>query len=321
MLNENRQRFDRTDNPESKFELREYTEEAREFASSYRGLVDYLSGEAESLPDIEMSNSVDAEKMKSFTDAVQRRLESQLETYNTAEQDAGELIAGLLERVGVSLSDEELGSIQAASKDRVPAVYIPKAIYDKMIRNGSRAVAYRPKEGASMVLLPIYKKDQHNSREHAENLPHETHHVAWEWATREGAVTNDESSPIRKSAFAMYQDEMMARAASKGSLFGYTHMSSMSEEGRRQAKEKYGEEFDDIASEVTALNEMADTIQRAIIQRETDMTTGDVGLMVFRATSFETLMSSFIQLNNSLQAIPEKPKPVDTMGGWGSVDT
>lgn len=303
-------------NPDT--EMSEWREHAKEFAITYRGLVDYLSGSSESLPNTAFGTEDDRKRWESFTDGVKEGLRRQQEKLESQTGDKDALLADLLEKLNVSLTSEEMRQIEIKNHGRIPIVFIPQDLYYNKVRTREAAAfAYTPAESISLVVIPRSPELEYDERIVAENIPHETHHIGWKWAIRAGQVPNNEPGRFRKASFSMYQDEMMARAVSEGALFGYTHLKMLSPEESEKAKLGNEEDHKYVSEVVGELNELAKNILYALVERDTDMTKADVGLAVFRATNFADLRNDFEKIKTYLESFPIKP--LADASGWGSV--
>lgn len=306
--------------PEKASEMAEYREQAKEFATTYRGVVDYLSGSVKSFPEAELSNEADKQRWAPLVSGLQQGLRRQQDMLARQSADKEVLLAEVLSKLNVSLTPEELAQVEVANQDRVPTVFIPLDLFYKKVRKGNAsAFAYTPAEGISLVVLPKSPEADYNQRIVEENVPHETHHVGWKWARRYGHLANNEAGNFRQASFGMYQDEMMARTVSEGALFGYTHLILLSPDEAAKERLANNEDHQAVAEIVSELNDLARSIQYAFLERETGLSKAEVGLAVFRATTFEDLRHSFQELKAHLESFPTKSSAKSD--GWGSITT
>lgn len=286
------------------FDAREYKEQAVEFSETYKSLIDFLSGKSEGLPDVTLSNKDDERAMKEFIDAVRVGLLSQ-QTKNHGKILTGkDLLASWLKKYRVELTPEEEEVVRVENQGRVPIVIVPSEIFHRG-RTDAQAMARKSREGTSFIIVQEYTSEYDNKHKE-ENIPHETHHVAWGWATIHGAIHNSERGTYMRSAFQMYQDELMATTTSGVNIHGYGLERILGSEKFEEVKKRYPEEVEQARGYSDTLYEINHALIEEIKGRETDVVITDVSLMVFRATNFQELKVGFEKLLEHVRSQPKK---------------
>lgn len=303
-------------------ESRESRETLRRFGDAYRGVIDMVNGETELGPDTSTMNAEDRAFVERMVDVANRNKERQASIMADKNLTVEQLLKPILRVKNVSLAPEELDDFQMEEvSGGMYQLRVPVRTYEKVMR-GARAVAVTPRgeDAVSFVIQPIHERADDQAREDKENVPHETHHVLWRWMQRDGMTKNEEKGAFARRAFEMYRDEMMARAVSDGTLFGYTHMQQLSPEQRDVQREEHGEEAARVESTVDELNELFHDLQVGLLQRETDWTHRDLVRLIWKSSSFEVLQTKAQAVRAEVLTSPEKPKPQsDVVGGWGFI--
>lgn len=195
------------------------------------------------------------------------------------------------------------------------ALYVEPKLFNELIRSAA-GVAVKIKGGVSFIMLPDYTDATIAESQLAENIPHETHHLVWNFSKGE-VVKSDESNPDLAEAFIMYQDEVMARLCSDGSLVGYTHLQMLDPETRKQFEQEHPDTVKQITETMVALNDLLLEVDE--VRKQTDIKKEDLILAVMDATNFEQLKQNILQIKTIIEKQPitkEQPKPGS---GWGFV--
>lgn len=197
------------------------------------------------------------------------------------------------------------------------AVYIEPQLYSSM-RAGSSALAvkFKPGEGVSFIILPDYGDSKFNKIHLEENLPHETHHILWNFSKGE-AVLSDESNKDIADAFIMYQDEVMARLSSNGHLSGYTHLQMLDPETRQKFAEEYPDIVKTITETMVAMNELLQEIDD--VRKQTNIDKKDLILAVMDATNFGQLKQNLLQMKSIIEKQPKTKTIPESSSSWDFV--
>jgi hypothetical protein len=187
----------------------------------------------------------------------------------------------------------------------------------------SQAVAVKAKGGISFIIIPVSGGPDFMQQHIAENGPHETHHVIWDFLCQDGLVTSLETEEHWQRAYSMFQDEIMANLSGNGSVQGYTHFATMKAAERKAYVEAHPEEAEAILDTAERINALLTEIER--LRRQT--VTPQQLLMgpVAASRSFEELDKALHAYLNELQkqpiTNPEEPivAATGTPAGWGDV--
>jgi len=298
---------------------------ARNFGTFYESMVKTLTGELDQ-PDLTV-------------------LDSQADLKEQAEQIAMAIAAGRVIQqgrmeLGQMGGKELLGQvfkggaaaevIADASQYRfhefssgVYGIFINDEAFRKLYDNQAQAVAIRPKDGVSFVLIPEYSEETHreaNQRLLEENIPHEMEHIMWGFLTSQGLIKTDELDLEVQKAFTMYQDELIARLSSDGGLMGNSHLNLISEEERRQILDEKPDIAKGIYTQVGELNSyLSDTLDPK--RKQTDVKKSDLILAVVNATTFSGIKNGMQQMEEIIDSRPKTSiaPPASQNGGWGAV--
>jgi hypothetical protein len=190
---------------------------------------------------------------------------------------------------------------------------IDEELIQQILPNAT-AIAVKIKNGISFVMIPDYKNESINEKIQNENIPHEVHHLFWKGVMDAGVLDRKETDPDFESAFAMYQDELIARMCSNGELAGYSHISLLGPEAKKDFQEKHPEKFEKILNTVIELNDFLFKLSAEMRVRNV---TGEslIGVTI-KAQSFLELKINLEKCRNYIltQPIINPDKPVSS--GW-----
>jgi len=184
----------------------------------------------------------------------------------------------------------------------------------RKIRKNATAVAVKFREGVSFAMVPIYEDSAVNEMIWKENIPHEVHHLFWKGIMDSGLLERAEVDPDFEQAFAMYQDELIAKMCSNGGLSGYSHLSLLDPESEDNFKKENHEKFERILEIVGSLNSFLHDFSNEM--RVRGIKGENLLGLVMKARSFEELKSALDECREfvTTQPITNPDKPVST--GW-----
>lgn len=291
----------------------EYLEKSKKIGDHYISLINNFIGKSETNLE-ELTDSDDTTKIKisEIVQSAKKGFEQQHILAETNKIDARKL----LEQVP-SFSDKLADTSKYRSEELTPglfAVYIKPELYGEL-KGGAQGIAVKIKEGISFIMLPDYSDSDAAKSQLAENIPHETHHLVWNFS--KGEIKSSEQNPDLAKAFLMYQDEVMARLCSDGTLAGYTHLQMLDPETRQQFEREHPDTAKQITETMVALNDLLQETDQ--IRKQTDIRKEDLILAIMDATNFEQLKHNILQIKTIIEKQPitkEQPKPGS---GWGFV--
>jgi len=297
---------DRDTSQESSHEL---FERSKLKGKAYSNLICRLTGASDN------EDTTDDNPIEEYQQAGEAYFHKQKELFYEQSFDAKKLLEQIF-KTGLpeDFSDPEACTLQELS----PGVFIVKikdTLYRK-IRPGARAVAVKVSGGVSFVMTPSYEDKEFEEKELKENIPHEVHHLVWKGVKEAGLAKTSEANADFQEAFLMFQDELLARLASEGSLFGYTHLAMLDPVEREAFKTANPETFTDIIETASDLNDFLKEI--AIDLRRRDIQSSNLIGAVIESTSFETLQKNLHKVREHILTMPiTKPDEADD-SGWGS---
>ena len=195
------------------------------------------------------------------------------------------------------------------------ALYIEPKLYNEL-RGGAQGVAVKIKGGVSFIMLPDYPDATIAQSQRAENIPHETHHLVWNFSKVE-VIKSDEPNHDLAEAFLSYQDEVMARLCSDGGLAGYTHLQMLDPETRKQFEQEHPDTAKQITETMVALNDLLQETDQ--IRKQTDIKKEDLILAIMDATNFEQLKQNILQIKTIIEKQPITKELPKSNNGWGFV--
>ena len=255
-------------------------------------------------------------------DVVQAKKTEQHEKFHAEKMSVGDLLNPVLAYRKTVLSEEELAGCEI--KELSPGifhVFLPVETYDKL-GAGDRATAWKPRDSLAFITHPVYQNAEYNARELEENIPHETHHIAWAWAENAGVFGDPrhERQNVQDLEFMAFKDELMARPHSGGSLHGYTYFMRLPEAKQQEWIAEYGqEEIDQMRNEAISTNELLREIQELWASKQTGIALKDASFIIWRSQSFEELCAGFTRLRTLLEKESDKAEPTgDVLNPWGA---
>lgn len=300
-----------------------YLEDARAMGDYYVGVIKNLTGGREDMPTIATAG----EAVGSQADAMRQSVEThrQLQHALATEKDmnARQLIDQAFPEAvyDETLSDPSKYRMQEISQG-IYAIYIDTDMYNKLMP-GSQAVAVRVPNGVSFLMVREYGDSVDEglkARDIAENIPHETHHIAWGFMKKDGIVQSRESDEEIGKAFTMYQDELVAKLCTDGEMISYTHLSVIGSEQREQLKKEAPDTVDQIFAKTGAMNEILIGIER--LRQRTDIRKQDLILPSMTAKTFDELEATLSRMRSIMEqrVQPEEDKSARSSGGWDFID-
>lgn len=203
----------------------------------------------------------------------------------------------------------------------VPVIYMPSNDYGDLTR-GSQAITVNKITSRSYIVIPEYedKDDVFNAHHLEEQRLHETHHVVWKAAMREGLIPNNETTPDTKTAYAMFQNELLAKCVSEGALGGYTHVPDLRPDSALQKFLQRGAENMHAHQQSTEINELLQDHLEPLLQRK-GLQKKILIRRVMNATSFEELQVSLQQIESTIQRAPDIaiPEKKISSNGWDTI--
>ena len=164
------------------------------------------------------------------------------------------------------------------------------------------AVAWKVSEGVSFIIVPEYESEAIDQNRLEENLPHETQHILWHFLRKGGGVTTNERGEDEQKAFLMFQDELMARIVSGGTLSGYTHLRQGDNAERLQTTSP--EVFEYIKNQTGKLNDMLLAVDSLLMERE--ISEYSLLMTVLRSKDFSSLEENVLRAKEEIMKIPPK---------------
>ena len=267
-----------------------------------------------------ITTSTDDEKTREMSDDLQKLVSvgeeyfrTQSERFIKAGNDASILLNQL---VGMfpnnTLPEEFTNPNNYELLEPTEGVFILK-IDEELLRKiqpNATAVAVKIEQGISFVIVPRYKDRAINESIWKENIPHETHHLFWKAVMKSGVLEKKEDDKDFQEAFAMYQDELLARMCSGGNLSGYSHISLLDPTSKEKFKTENPEKFEVILNTVSRMNDFLYDLRVEMRRRE--ISGENLIGAVIEAGSFEELEKNFNKCKEYImfQPITNPNKPV-----------
>ncbi len=170
------------------------------------------------------------------------------------------------------------------------------------VRPDATAVAVKIKGGISFVMIPVIGEAKVDKWLWEENIPHEVHHLFWEGVIGGDILQQKETDLDFQKAFAMYQDELIARMCSDGYLSGYTHLNMLHPEKKESFKKDNPEKFEKINNIVIGLNDFFRELNEDMAIRNVKKESL-IGLVV-KARSFDELKNVLQQYKDFILTKP-----------------
>ena len=261
----------------------EYLAKAQRNSETYRQLI--LNSEVGSADKAEELLPVSLQKIISTIQDAQQAQEVRFELQGGNAQL-------LLDQVAVT--DEQKQAIQEVGLDSLekvaPGMYIvwmKPDVYSKALVRATvnRARAYKLENGISFVTLQSDQGEQFEQ----ENKTHELQHIAWNFLRQKNVLVNTEQNTHVAESFSIYQDEVIAKMCSGGSLSGYNHLRLMGEDERTKFEQDHPEESTIIKNYTVELNELLEAVRDTI--KRTDVRQEDLIWPVMEASNYEELKS------------------------------
>ncbi|NTU74067.1 hypothetical protein HGB07_08055 [Candidatus Roizmanbacteria bacterium] len=192
-------------------------------------------------------------------------------------------------------------------------------LFEKL-RPGVQGLAVKVPNGISYIMIRDYKNKSNEfiRREQEENIPHETHHVIWGFARQDKLVETQESHPEMSKAYSRFQDELLAKACSGGSLVGYSHLSMMDAKALAEFTQKNPELCQEIYSQTNAMNTYLVDVSRTIQNCE-NVVDSDIILATMKSRSFDELRNNLQELMVEINQQPKKPAATPLPSSWNVV--
>lgn len=298
---------------------KEYLETAHRVGDYYVSLVNGFTGKGEIDPAViaDLKHPVKSKLAK-----ITQHAKDGFERQHLLAQMKGLDAKKILQQVPRFLTPETSAQLADTSKYRseelspgVFALFIDADLYSHLT-GGSAAgmsVKFKNNEGVSFIMLPEYSDTQTTASQLAKNVPHETHHLIWNFSKGE-AITSSEANHDLADAFIMYQDEVMARLCSDGDLAGYTHLQILDPKTRQQFEQEHPDTARQITDTMVSLNELLQEID--LSRKQTDIKKEDLILAVMDATNFEQLNKNLLQMKAVIEKQPVTKAPPKSTSGW-----
>ncbi len=282
--------------------------EAHEFGNGYKSMLDAIKdGGAFEAP------AVDGEVREflgSLHKAVEAGCAAQQKIAEAESLIPWDIVARTVKAKGIELDKETSQVSTAFPNARIPILKVDAPTYNR-IEPGSRALSVKPKAWVSYVLL----RDMPNQPDLAaqameEDVPHEIHHVVYNFADQAGALKNNETEPAMAEGFNVFRDELCARLCSEGPLSGYTQLNGAS----KSKLESIGQEkAQALRAQTVELNTILEMLEANL--RGSSIEKADLLLPVLQSGSFQDL-KDFCADITELTGRNKKEEPAFE-SGWG----
>ncbi|MFA6050468.1 MAG: hypothetical protein WC761_04710 [Candidatus Paceibacterota bacterium] len=244
-------------------------------------------------------------ELEPYREATTHFFTKQKERFEQGKFNAHKLLlqAFSAEKIPSEVEDETKCSVEEIS----PGVFILNIDNDlyRKIRQGARALAVKIKDGVSFVIVPRHEKKDFDQRERTENIPHEIHHLAWQGVKEADLAHSTEENIEMQKAFIMFQDELLARLSSGGTLSGYSHLTMLSPTAKGEFEKKYPAIYKMVIDTTVRMNEFLEDINRELSSRGIPQNTL-IG-SVIGATSFESLWENITKICSHIETLPLAP--------------
>lgn len=285
-------------------------ESSKEYGAIYASYINSLIGK---------ENVIEAENLEGNFSEFVKTGDQYFQAQSERFKEIGGTAEALLSKLPGISSEDLADTSKFELSEPYSGVFILK-IDEKLltkIQPNATAVAVKVPEGISFVLVPIYDNQDTNEMIWKENIPHEVHHLFWKGIMDSGLLVRRETDPDFQKAFAMYQDELIARMCSNGGLSGYSHLSLLDPESKDNFKRQNPENFERITEIVSSLNDFLSDLSNEMRVREIK---GEslIGA-VSKSKSFVELESALDECREFIikQPITNPDKTVST--GWDFV--
>lgn len=266
---------------------------------AYVSMIKSLTGENET------SESPASPELEPYKEAANHFFTKQKERFEQGEFNARKLLlqAFPAEKIPPEVEDETKCSVEETS----PGVFILNIDNDlyRKIRQGARAVAVKIKDGVSFVIVPRYDKEDVDQREREENVPHEIHHLAWQGVKEEGLAHSTEENIEMQKAFIMFQDELLARLSSDGTLRGYSHLTMLTPTAKGEFEKTYPAIYRMVIDTTVRMNDFLEEVNQELLSRGVPQNTL-IG-SVISATSFKSLWENITKIREHIVTLPLTP--------------
>lgn len=283
--------------------------EAKEFGEGYKKmLVAIRDGYAFETTE---TGEESGEFLKSISEAVDRRCKTQDTVISQGNLEPWDLLSRTVRAKGIELDKERDTVERIFPNSKIPILKAGLGTY-KRIEPGSRALSIKPRDWVSFVVI----RDNPNSADllneaMEEDIPHELHHIVYEFANKEGLLQNDETDPAIAEGYSVFRDEICARLCSEGPLSGYTQLNGAS----RAKLESIGvEKINELTARTVDLNTVLEGLEQSL--RGSDVKKSDLLLPALQAKSFQEL-KDFFEAMKDIAEKESKDKPEQTATGWG----
>ena len=182
----------------------------------------------------------------------------------------------------------------------MPVIYLPNSSFRKVYPTAQAVAAWIP-QGVSFVLVPQMDDPAYMERQVEENLPHEIHHILWKFLQVDKIIEINEKNDNWAYAYAMFQDELIARLCSNGPLGGYSHVGPN--------EERVGE-VADILDMVQECNELLERLEQ--FRNKTNVAKEDLIGSVAEARNFDELKRNLLKMEEFISqqsTIEQKEHP------------
>lgn len=189
----------------------------------------------------------------------------------------------------------------------IVVIYMPKPLFQSFFQ-GAQAVAVNIPQGVSFAIIPEHDDPGFMKKHIQENLPHELHHIVWRFLQSDKVVSYEEQDDVWESAYAMFQNELIARLCSDGPVGAY----SGADESRK-----------DILDVVGLLNTLLEEIEE--MRLKTAVLKVDIIGAVIEARNFSGLQRNLLRMKEfigqqPLLEVSQRPsnRSIDEIViGWG----
>lgn len=307
------------DLPEMRKE-KDFFEESRKVGDYYISLIGSFTGKTEVDPQgLEGVETAVSQKLNRIYQRAKDGFEKQKIQSTLMNMDAKQM----LQQVPVFrsknfeqlLSDNSKYRLEELNKG-VFVIYMDPVLANEL-RPGASAAAVKVKDGLSFMLVPEYSDAAQRQSQIDENIPHETHHLVWNFS-KDHHVHSTEKDEDFKDGFTMYQEEVIARLVSDGGLAGYTHLVMLDPETRARFEQDHPETAKKLTETMIELNDILQGIDA--IRKQTTIRKQDLIMTVMEATNFDELRNGLLKVKNLLEQQPKvATREQYSAGGWDSV--
>jgi hypothetical protein len=302
-----------------------YLENSRQMGELYVTVIQSLIGQAEldesQLDTTDPTVASRILKMKTSVDAHRERQRLLVELNQLTKED---ILRPALSRLSEAQAQEVIQTATYRVEETSPGMYVIYMDWQSMgkITSGQALAIQHPDVVSFIMIREIPDKPEFMANNLRENLPHETHHIAWSFQKWDEIVKYAENDEELRKAFAMYQDEILAKMSSEGGLMGYSHIKVCSDEYRTELAAQSPEKIKLIEETVGKLNDILwDEIEPLLA--DTDINRHDLIYATMEATNFDELEANLQRMKNIIDQQPRKIRQSenDSSGGWGSINT